>query len=64
MMRISRMIQRELSFRAWDVLDLICLSGLEPEVVRMLIAGRHRVTPEIAEGLAGAFGTDVSMWLH
>ena len=62
--RAGQIILRELDARAWDVLDLACLSGLDIEVVRALVSGRHRMTPEIADALGGAFGMSDQFWLR
>lgn len=62
--RVGDYIVEEMQARGLSPLDLAGLSGINPIVLGAVIAGEERVSLEIAEGLARAFGTSVDYWLR
>jgi HTH-type transcriptional regulator/antitoxin HigA len=57
-------ISEELDERGWSQADLAEIIGKTPGMVNELIKGKRKVTPDIAEGLAAAFGTSAEYWTN
>jgi HTH-type transcriptional regulator/antitoxin HigA len=56
-------IQEELEARGWTEADLAGLMGRSVGDVTELLAGRLRLSVEMAKELAAAFGTSTDVWL-
>lgn len=59
---VARIIVRELEARLWTPLEVVERGHLDPIEFGALLAGEQRMTPELADGLARAFGTSVEFW--
>ena len=57
-------ISEELGERGWSQADLAEIIGKTPGMVNELIKGKRKVTPDIAEGLSAAFGTNAEYWTN
>lgn len=57
-------ISEELEERGWAQADLAEIIGKTPATVNDLIKGKRKITPEMAEGLAAAFGTSAEYWTN
>lgn len=57
-------ISEELEERAWSQADLADILGKTPAMVNQIIKVKRRITPELAEGLAAAFGTTAEYWTN
>ena len=57
-------INDELEARGWTQTDLAEILGRPVRLVNELIAGKKQITPETAQGLAEAFGTDAILWMN
>lgn len=57
----------EMQERGWDIVTLATAAGLPTPTVTSLVFGRINrasVTPDIAKGLARAFGTSAALWTN
>ncbi len=61
---IGETILEELEVRCWSRTDFANILGLHLVDVDKIIAGHTKVTSEIANSLATAFGTSVKFWLN
>jgi HTH-type transcriptional regulator/antitoxin HigA len=57
-------ISDELEARGWTQTDLAEILGRPVRLVNELVAGKKQITPETAQGLAEAFGTDAMLWMN
>src|SRR3984957_8237449 len=57
-------IRDELDARGWTQGDLADILGRPLRLVNELIAGKKQITPDTAQGLAEAFGTDAILWMN
>lgn len=57
-------IIEELEERGWNQVDLADILGKTPAMVNEIIKTKRRITPEVAEGLAAAFGTSAEYWTN
>ena len=57
-------IKEELEARAWTQADLADILGRDRAAISELVMGKRRVTPEMAQALADAFGTNPRFWLN
>ena len=57
-------IQEELEARGWTQADLAYIMGRPPRVVSEVVAGKRSVSPQTANELGEAFGTDPQFWLN
>ena len=57
-------IREELEERGWTQGDLAEILGRPLRLVNELIAGKKQITPDTAQGLAAAFGTDAILWMN
>ena len=57
-------INDELDARGWTQTDLAEILGRPLRLVNELIGGKKQITPETAQGLAEAFGTDAILWMN
>jgi len=57
-------ISDELVARGWTQTDLAEILGRPLRMVNELVAGKKQITPETAQGLAEAFGTDAMLWMN
>jgi HTH-type transcriptional regulator/antitoxin HigA len=57
-------IRDELEARGWTQTDLAEILGRPLRLVNELIAGKKQITPDTAQGLAEAFGTDAILWMN
>ena len=57
-------ISEELEERGWSQADLADILGKTPAMVNEIIKTKRRITPEVAEGLAAAFGTSAEYWTN
>ncbi|MGD0631790.1 MAG: helix-turn-helix domain-containing protein [Terracidiphilus sp.] len=57
-------IRDELEERGWTQTDLAEILGRPLRLVNELIAGKKQITPDTAQGLAEAFGTDAILWMN
>jgi HTH-type transcriptional regulator / antitoxin HigA len=61
----SEFIRDELEARGWTQEDLAQIMGCPLPLVNELVAGKRRITPHTARGLAKAFGDeDVLYWMN
>lgn len=60
----SKFIKDELENRKWTQIDLAFILGRNPNDISLLVSGKKRITPEVAQELASAFGTKVEYWLN
>ena len=58
------LIARELDARGWTQEDLARSTGRPELEIAEIVSGASRVTPEIAQELAAAFGTSQALWLN
>ena len=56
-------LREELEARAWSQQELADILNQPVRLVSELIYGERAVTPEIAVGLAEAFGTSAEYWM-
>lgn len=56
-------IRDELAARGWDQSFFSERTKLPIPVIRSLLAGDKKVTPEIATAIGRAFGTSADLWL-
>jgi HTH-type transcriptional regulator/antitoxin HigA len=56
-------IREELEARNWSPSSLAERLGWAPRLVSELMSGERALTPELADGLARAFGTSAKLWL-
>lgn len=59
----SRFIKDELERRNWTQADLAFVLGRNSNDISLLISGKKRITPEVAQELATAFGSEAGYWL-
>jgi HTH-type transcriptional regulator/antitoxin HigA len=57
-------MKEELEARGWSQADLAEMLGWQPSLVSEIVAGKRAITPELARGLAAAFGTDPQFWMN
>lgn len=57
-------LREELDARGWTQTDLAAILDRPLAMVNEIIAGKRRITPETAKGLAAAFGTSPELWLN
>jgi HTH-type transcriptional regulator/antitoxin HigA len=57
-------IRDELEARGWTQTDLAEILKRPLRLVNELIAGKKQITPDTAQGLAEAFGTDAILWMN
>ena len=57
-------ISEELGERGWSQADLADILEKTPAMVNEIIKAKRRITPEVAEGLAAAFGTSAEYWTN
>ena len=57
-------IQEELEARGWTQADLAYIMGRPARLVSEVITGKRRVSPQTANELGEAFGTDAQFWLN
>ncbi|MGD9893927.1 MAG: HigA family addiction module antitoxin [Dehalococcoidia bacterium] len=57
-------LREELEERGWTQTDLAEILGRPYRVVNEIIAGKRRISPETAKGLAAALGTSPEFWLN
>jgi HTH-type transcriptional regulator/antitoxin HigA len=57
-------VRDELEARGWTQTDLAEILGRPRRLVNEIIAGKKSITPETAQGLGEAFGTDPLLWLN
>lgn len=57
-------ISDELEARGWTQTDLAEILGRPLRMVNELVTGKKQITPETAQGLAEAFGTDAILWMN
>jgi len=60
----GQFVTDELEARGWSHADLAKAGGLSTDDISNIISGACQVTPEMARGLAKAFGTDAQTWLN
>lgn len=60
---VGEFLQEELDARQWGQQALADRLGCPLQLVSELISGERAVTPEIAKGLANAFGTSPHYWI-
>jgi HTH-type transcriptional regulator/antitoxin HigA len=58
------LIREELEARGWTQNDLAEILGRPPRLVSEIISAKRAITPETAQGLADAFGTDAQIWMN
>jgi HTH-type transcriptional regulator / antitoxin HigA len=57
-------IREEMEARGWSQLDLADILELQPPALNQILAGKRKVSPEIAIRLSGAFGTSADFWMN
>jgi HTH-type transcriptional regulator/antitoxin HigA len=57
-------IRDELEERGWTQNDLAEIMGRPIQAISEIVSGKKAITPETAQGLAGAFGTTPELWLN
>jgi len=57
-------IREEMEERGWSQLDLAQILDLQPAALNLVIAGRRKVTPELAQRLEDAFGPSAQYWMN
>lgn len=57
-------IREELAERGWSQVDLAHILDVTPPVVNQILAGKRKISTEIATRLGSAFGTDAQLWLN
>ena len=57
-------IEEYLEDRHWTQGELAVILGCPVSAVNDIVTGKIGLTPAVAEGLAGAFGTSASLWLN
>ena len=57
-------LKEELEARGWSQTDLAEIIGRPVHVVNEIINAKRAITPETAQGLAGALGTTAQFWLN
>lgn len=57
-------IKEELEARGWSQEDLAEIMGRQSSIVSALVNGKRAVSPDIASGLADAFGTTAQFWMN
>jgi HTH-type transcriptional regulator/antitoxin HigA len=57
-------VKKEMDARGWTQADLAFILGRQQSEVSYLLAGKKAITPELARGLATAFGQDAQFWLN
>ena len=60
----GELLAEELEARGWTQTDLADILGRPHRLVNEIIAGKRRITPETAMGLAAALGTTAALWLN
>jgi HTH-type transcriptional regulator/antitoxin HigA len=60
----GEVIREEMESRGWTQRDLAQILGRPLPAVNETIQGKRSISPEMAVALAGAFGTEASVWLH
>lgn len=60
----GELVREELEARGWTQNDLSEVLGRPPRLVSEVISGKRAITPETAQGLADAFGTDAQFWMN
>ncbi len=58
------LVREELAARGWTQNDLAEILGRPPRLVSEIISAKRAITPETAQGLADAFGTDAQIWMN
>src|SRR5277367_900524 len=61
---VGKYIKDELHTREWTQLDLAYITGRKVSEVNGLMAGRRRLSPELAQELGVIFGPDAEHWLR
>lgn len=59
----SKFIKDELERRNWTQADLAFILGRSANDISLLVSDKKRITPEVAQQLATAFGNDAEYWL-
>lgn len=57
-------LREEMTERQWSVEDVSLRMGRAVVVVRLILAGKHRIDARTAKGLSQAFGTTPEYWLN
>ncbi len=57
-------IRDEIEARGWSQSDLAEILGRPVQAINEIIAAKKAITPETAQGLGDAFGTDAQLWLN
>ncbi len=57
-------VREELEARGWTQADLAYIMGRPARVVSEVVAGKRSVSPQTANELGEAFGTDAQFWLN
>ncbi len=57
-------IQEELEARGWTQADLAYIMGRPARLVSEVVTGKRTVSPQTADELGNAFGTDAQFWLN
>lgn len=60
----GELVREELEARDWTQNDLAEILGRPPRLVSEVISGKRAITPETAQGLADAFGTNAQFWMN
>jgi HTH-type transcriptional regulator / antitoxin HigA len=60
----GELIREEMEARGWTQRDLAAILGRPLPAINEVIQGKRAITPEMAVGLAGAFGIEAARWLH
>jgi len=60
---VGKYVKDELHTRGWTQFDLACIMGRKVAEVNNLMAGRRRLSPEMAQELGVIFGTGAEHWL-
>jgi HTH-type transcriptional regulator/antitoxin HigA len=59
----SKFIKDELEKRKWTQTDLAFILGRTANEISVLVSGKRKITPEVAQELASAFGNTAEYWL-
>jgi HTH-type transcriptional regulator/antitoxin HigA len=57
-------IREEMEAREWSQLDLADILEMQPPALNQLLAGKRKVSPEIARKLGAAFDTSAELWMN
>lgn len=60
----GEILKEELEARGWSQADLAEILGRPPRLVSEIISAKRAISPETAQGLGDAFGTDPQFWLN